>query len=167
MTRTITALFDSRGDAEAAAARLRQAGIDATQVHVHDRSTHKTTAAYSSDEDLGLWAKIKNAFLPEEDRHTYEEGLRRGGYLLTADVDEARAEVGMRALDHANSVDLDARAAQWRAGGWQSPGDGEYGTAVAGPSVLNAPETLVDATPGDDQGDGPGPSSEHDTVATA
>jgi hypothetical protein len=172
MSRTITALFDTRADAEAGAQRLRDAGVDATHVRVHDNDTHTgtasdtTTGAYATDRDVnrayatdgttigdyasdtdtrvhdrnlhtddqfngddkhrhhgaghggGLWASIKNAFVPHEDRHTYEEGLRRGGFLLTADVDDDRTPAAVQALEAANSIDLDARTAQWRSEGW-------------------------------------------------
>ncbi len=118
MSRTITALFDTRADADAGAERLRQAGIDASHVNVHDQTTHKTAGAYSTGKDKGLWASIKNAFVPHEDRHAYEEGIRRGGFLLTADVDDDKTPAAVRALDGANSVDLDARSQQWRSEGW-------------------------------------------------
>lgn len=118
MSRTITALFDTKADADAGAERLRQAGVDASGVHVHDQSTHKTDGAYSTGKDKGLWASLKNTFLPHEDRHTYEEGIRRGGFLLTADVDEDATPAAVKALEEANSIDLDARAQQWRDDGW-------------------------------------------------
>ena len=118
MARTITALFDTKADADAGAERLRQAGVDAGNVSVHDQTTHKTDGAYSTEHDKGLWASIKNAFLPREDRHTYEEGIRRGGFLLTADVDDERTPSAVKALEEANSVDIDARSQQWRSEGW-------------------------------------------------
>lgn len=118
MSRTITALFDTRADADAGAERLRQAGVDAGHVSVHDQTTHKTAGAYSTGKDKGLWASIKNVFVPHEDRHAYEEGIRRGGFLLTADVDDDKTPAAVKALEEANSVDLDARSAQWRSEGW-------------------------------------------------
>lgn len=125
MTRTITALFDTKADADAGAERLRQAGVDAGHVSVHDQTTHKTAGAYSTTEDKGLWASIKNVFVPHEDRHTYEEGIRRGGFLLTADVDDDKTPAAIKALEEANSVDLDARSQEWRSDGWDyaSPTD--------------------------------------------
>ncbi len=118
MSRTITALFDTKADADAGAERLRQAGIDAGHVSVHDQTTHKTAGTYSTGTDKGLWASIKNAFVPHEDRHTYEEGIRRGGFLLTADLDDDKTPAAVKALEEANSVDLDARSQQWRSEGW-------------------------------------------------
>ena len=126
MSRTITALFDTKADADAGAERLRQAGVDAGHVNVHDQSTHKTAGAHSTGTDKGLWASIKSTFVPREDRHTYEEGIRRGGFLLTADVDDDKTPAAVQALEAANSVDLDERTAQWRSSGWDYvPGETE------------------------------------------
>lgn len=119
MSRTVTALFDSRADAQASADNLRQLGIDADDIHIHDNSSQSTR---SEHEGLGLWATIKNAFLPDDDRQTYEEGIRRGGFLLTADVDEAQADQAIRVLDAANTVDMDERANRWRSEGWGATG---------------------------------------------
>ena len=118
MSRTITALFDTKADADAGAERLRQAGVDAGNVSVHDQTTHKTAGPNSAGEDRGLWASIKNVFVPHEDRHTYEEGIRRGGFLLTADVDDDMTPAAVKALEEANTVDLDARSQEWRSDGW-------------------------------------------------
>lgn len=120
MSRTITALFDSRSDAEAAKNRLHMANIDANHVHVHDQSSpgFRSEGAYSDHQDRGMWDSIKNAFLPDEDRHAYEEGVRRGGALLTADVEEHQIDDAIRVLEDSNSIDVDDRSQQWRSQGW-------------------------------------------------
>lgn len=125
MSSTITALFDSRADAEAAKDRLKSARIDADHIHIHDKSSagYKETG-YSTHEDRGFWDSIKNAFVPDEDRHTYEEGVRRGGALLTADVDDDCVDEAVRVLEEANSIDIDDRSSQWRSSGWDYPGTG-------------------------------------------
>jgi uncharacterized protein (TIGR02271 family) len=136
MSRTITALFDTRADADAGRERLLQARLDADHVRIHDKSSIGT-AGYSSPSNPGMWATIHNAFLPEEDRHIYEEGVRRGGFLLTADVDEDEVDEAVRALEeaHINTVDIDARASQWKAEGWAPP---VAGAAAAGATALAA-----------------------------
>ncbi len=122
MSRTITAMFETRADAEAGKERLRACGVDASHVHIHDQSSHQTSGAYSTHQDQGTWAAIKNAFLPDDDRHTYEEGFRRGHAVLTADVPDEQADNAVRALDEANSIDLDERAGSWRQSGWDYQG---------------------------------------------
>lgn len=111
MSRVITALFNSRADADAAKARLSAASIDTSNVNIVDHSTESaSTAGYSTTENQGFRGSIKAAFLPAEDRHTNEEGVRRGGYLLTATVGEHKADRAVEILDNANSVDIDGRA---------------------------------------------------------
>jgi uncharacterized protein (TIGR02271 family) len=144
MSRTITALFDSRADAEAGRQRLLDANLHADNVRIHDKASVGETG-YSSHQEPGLWASIKNAFLPDEDRHTYEEGVRRGGFLLTADVDEHQADEAVRALDEAgvNTVDIDERSAQWKSAGWTPPVAGAATAATAAGTLGTAGATAA------------------------
>ena len=128
MTRTIAALFDTQADAEAGKQRLLDANIGADHVHIHDKTADGfDQTGYSAQPNGGMWGKIKNAVLPQEDRHTYEEGVRRGGYLLHADVEDAHVDPAVAALEAANGVDIDQRASNWRSEGW----DYDAGTAAA------------------------------------
>lgn len=120
MSRTLTALFDTRADAEAAKERLKASNVDVSHVHIHDQSSDGFSSAgdYSTDENKGFWAKLKDMTLPEEDRHSYEEGVRRGGCVLTAEVDGDQADEAARILEQSSSVDLDRRIDDWRKSGW-------------------------------------------------
>jgi uncharacterized protein (TIGR02271 family) len=138
MATTITALFDSRADAEAAKERLKSARVDADHVHLHDKSSAGyREGGYSTHEDRGFWDSVKHAFAPDEDRHAYEEGVRRGGTLLTADVDDDCVDEAVRVLEEANTVDIDDRSSQWRSSGWDYAGTGAVGTA-GGASTLGS-----------------------------
>ncbi len=152
MSRTITALFDTRADADAGKQRLVDADIDADNVRVHDQShVGDADLGYSTDQDPGMWASIKNAFLPDEDRHTYEEGVRRGGFLLTADVDENEVDEAVRVLESSNSIDIDERAGQWRSQGWNYPASSATGTGVAGGAMRSGDSDRDRSTAGDEQ----------------
>ena len=130
MATTITALFDSRSDAEAAKDRLKAARVDADHVHLHDKSsTGYRESGYSDHEDRGFWDSVKNAFAPDEDRHAYEEGVRRGGTLLTADVDDDCVDEAVRVLEEANSIDIDDRSSEWRSSGWDYTAGGTAASA--------------------------------------
>ena len=134
MSRTVTAMFDSRSQAEAARERLTQSRIDADDVRIVDQSASAQSSGGSSGqagEGEGLWSAIKSAFLPPEDSHSYEEGMRRGGYLLCARVDEDCADEAIRILDESDSVDLDEREQSWRSEGW-SPYQSTAGTTGFG-----------------------------------
>lgn len=149
MSRTITALFDTRADAEAGKERLRAAGIDAAHVHVHDQSTHQTAGDYSTHQDQGTWASIKHAFLPDEDRHGYDEAIRRGGFVLTADVADHEEDDAVRALDEASSVDIDDRLNGYRESGWDY-----QGAATGGNALFGGRDTATDTAIGTDRGAG-------------
>ncbi len=136
MSRTLTAMFDSRADAEAAQARLKDASIDISNVSIHDQSSagHSSTD-YSTQENRGFWGSVKGAFLPDEDRHTYEEGVRRGGVVLTAQVAEHEADKAVRILEEADTIDIDERSEQWRSSGWDYAGGATAAGMGAGAST--------------------------------
>jgi uncharacterized protein (TIGR02271 family) len=125
MSRTVTALFDSRPEAEAAKARLASSSIDADNVRIIDKSSS------GSSEGHGFWASLKDMFIPEEDRFAYGEGISRGGFLLCAQVDEDQADQAVSILDESDSVDFDQRQQDWRSEGWQGyqADAGTFGTA--------------------------------------
>jgi len=155
MSNTITALFDQRSDAEAAAQKLKAASIDANHIQLHDKaSSGFSEDAYSTQKDPGIWGKIKNAFMPDEDRHTYEEGLRRGGTLLTVDVEEDQTDDVLRVLEESNGVDVNDRSEQWRSSGWEN-GSSAVGVGAspatgsgASPVVGSAATTRTDVQAG-------------------
>jgi uncharacterized protein (TIGR02271 family) len=124
-TRTITALFDSRAEAEEAVqALVSEVGLDRTSVRVESGATAGTTA--SGQEDKGFFASLRDLFIPDEDRHSYAEGLRRGGAMVSARVDDAQIDRAMDVLERYGAVDLDEREAAWRREGWTG-GAGEAG----------------------------------------
>ena len=119
MSRTVTAFFDTRAEAESARTRLNQSRIDADRVQIIDKNNSGPGAGSGgTSEDQGFWSSMKSAFMPEEDSVAYEEGMRRGGYLLCAQVDEDQADAAIRILDEGGSVDFDQRQEQWRTEGW-------------------------------------------------
>ena len=131
MSRTLTALFDSRQEAEAARARLQAANIDVSRVDIHPADTSSTSSGSTSGG--GFLSGLKHMILPDEDRRTYEEGMRRGGALLTAQVEEGQEDDAVRILEEAQSIDIDERSNQWRASGWTAPAAG-VATSTTGTS---------------------------------
>ena len=125
MNRTITAMFDTRADAEAGKQRLIAANIDTDNVRIHDQSSEgynqDSSSTTASTGQNGMWGSVKNAMLPDEDRHTYEEGIRRGGVVLSADVDDDEVDAAVRALEETSCVDMEDRSKSWRNEGWTGP----------------------------------------------
>lgn len=108
---TLVAYFDSVSDAQRAADALTSAGLrrDVVRVHAHNggRTDHH-------EEHKGFWDSITDFFMPNEDRHAYDEGVRRGGAALVAQTDEVRAERVADILERNGAVDIDEREAKWR-----------------------------------------------------
>lgn len=129
--RTITAFFDDRTEANRAQEELRAIGVSDVDI-IDQSSAGHLSEGYSSHENRGFWANLKDMFLPDEDRYAYEEGVRRGGYLLTARADEDDADRVIDILDRDGTVDMQQRQQQWRQEGWNAPSlTAATGTAAA------------------------------------
>lgn len=99
MTTTITAVFDSKPEAERAQASLAEHGIGRGKVNLMQGT---------------------NPGLPgsDPDSAAYNEALRRGGTVLLAQVDGAQVETAAESLEKNGAVDLDRREQDWHASGW-------------------------------------------------
>jgi hypothetical protein len=67
----------------------------------------------------GLIGALSDAGVPERDAHVYAEGVRRGGILVTARVDESRVDAAAAILRDSSAVDLEARRRDYEADGWE------------------------------------------------
>ncbi len=120
--RTLTAMYDTRGAAETARDQLVGIGVAHDAISIHGTGEPDTAVAAESQ---GFWAGLVDLFMPDEDRHTYAEGLNRGGYLLSARVPEEIADIGAEVLESSDPVDLDQRSESWRQDGWTGYQAGE------------------------------------------
>ena len=110
MSRTVTALYDTRADAEAARERLSS--------HVDVEGRAKIMDA-SCLEDEQSSSQFRNVAMSREDREAFGEGMRRGGFMLCAEVDEDEdADRIVSILQQTSSVDLEERQSSWRKEGW-------------------------------------------------
>ena len=142
---TITAMFDTRAHADQAAAQLRQAGVPASDVVVSPENARDELGVRASDmstnaapKKTGFWASLEDMFGGTEDHDTYIEGLRRGGTLLTAHVEDGHIDRAVDILEQHGSVDLDERETSWRSEGWSG---GSTGAALAATGVAGAGTT--------------------------
>ncbi|UDL95252.1 DUF2382 domain-containing protein [Lichenihabitans sp. PAMC28606] len=128
---TITAFYDTREYANNAALMLRQAGIPDADVTVSPESS--TTVSYDDTDRpaKGFWASLEDMFGGSADHETYAEGLRRGGVMVVAHVDDAHVDDAIRILEQHGSVDMDERESTWRNDGWTGA------TAVTGGGVAD------------------------------
>lgn len=116
MSRTVTAMFDSRNEAESARDRLKDSNIEADRVRIVDQQSSGGSSGGARGEE-GFWASLKDMFMPDEDRQAYGEGIRRGGFMLIAEVDEKQADQACQLLEQSGSVDFDKRQSEWKSQG--------------------------------------------------
>lgn len=136
-TRTLTALFDSHAEAERGRAQLAQIGIPPGTIEIIDDGA--STQVQPTAETHGIWEKFKQLLIPSSDRTEYEEGVRRGGSLLTAPVDEPLADRAIAALEECHPIDIEQRSAEWRAAGWS-------GAMYANPGMPSADVSAAEDT---------------------
>ena len=133
MPRTLTAMYDSRSAADAARDELVGLGVPSADIVV--RGAESGTSGGTATEDKGFWESLKDFFVPDEDRSTYAEGMRRGSYLLTARVPDDMEDRAIEALERSGAVDVDERAESWRQSGWTGY---QAGQTSAGASTATA-----------------------------
>ena len=117
---TLTALYDTRDAAAAVRDELVRLGVPGGRVTVQGNGGGAGTAG--AGEDQGFWASLKDVLMPEDDRETFAEGVRRGGYLLTARVPGDLVERAYDVVERAEPADLDERSETWRRDGWSGAG---------------------------------------------
>lgn len=145
MGQKITAMFESRTEAEAVQNELRSLGIlkddndtASNRGHVYDK-THSSYRAgtYSDHNDRGFWSDAgwdddDDYRMPDEDRHVYEEGVHRGNTLLTVTVDDEMADRAREVIERSNAFDVDAESSSWRSQGWSAPATAAATAGAAG-----------------------------------
>jgi len=144
---SISALFDSRADADMAIARLNQADIPSSQIRMEEGSAGTATAATTSatHEDKGFWDKLSDYFFPDEDRYSYAEGLSRGGFLVTVTgLSTAEYDTVLDILDDDGTVNLAEREESWRSEGWGGYEGSPYSTGTSGLAEAATDRTLRD-----------------------
>jgi hypothetical protein len=68
----------------------------------------------------GLIGSLTGAGVSKEHAHVYAEGVRRGGALVTARVDESQVAIAENVLRKHRWIDPDRRAKLYREDGWTS-----------------------------------------------
>src|SRR5687768_4677663 len=85
----------------------------------------------------GLIGALVNLGVPEEEARVYEEGVRRGGTLVTLKAEDARAQAAADIMNRNGAVDIKQRATQWRQG-QPAAAAAPYGTATAGSTTTRS-----------------------------
>jgi hypothetical protein len=117
MKRTVSALYETRADAERAMEALRPHGL-AGHAEIHDIEGSDRQGPHG---DHGVHGAMHNLFGHHKDAHIYGEGLLRGHILLTVKVDDSRETLAAEVMEAAQPLDLEHREQSWRAEGWTPP----------------------------------------------
>lgn len=141
--REITAFFDDRETADRAIAALGEAGLMQSDIRLVEGQNTDIHAAPASDK--GFFEMLGDFFMPDDDRNTYAEGLRRGGYMVSVMASGDQAEIVMDILDLEGSIDMDERAKSWEAEGWSgraTTGDALTGTGMGAGALMDGRDSL-------------------------
>ena len=120
---SITAFFDDRAYADEAVSLLRQAGLSDRCVTLSPADARDEFATFDplhagEPKRKGFWGMLEDLFGGSDDHRLYAEGIRRGGTLLTAQVDDEQLDEAVEILDRHGSIDLEEREISWRNDGW-------------------------------------------------
>lgn len=66
----------------------------------------------------GLISGLTRLGIPENEAHTYAEGVRRGGTLISVNVPDEHASQVVATMKQHGAIEIDKRSAQWREEGW-------------------------------------------------
>ena len=86
----------------------------------------------------GLLGSLVGAGVSEADAQVYEEGVRRGGTLVTVRADDGQVDRVVDILDDHGSVDIDERARSWETDGWTGTARDTSYAPASGASALGA-----------------------------
>jgi hypothetical protein len=125
MTKTVTSLFHSEHHANAAANRLKQAGIPADDIDIWT-TPHNLPPLL---EDLGV---------SRSDAYAYSEGVIRGGTAVIVKCDPSEVGTVVGILDQEGVLDLDEQQAAWRSEGWEGPALEQAGDLTGAPEATPA-----------------------------
>lgn len=98
MAKTIVGLYNDKKTAEQVVKELHAQGFQKDRIHLRDQSS-------GGD----LTNSLRNVGVPEEDAQYYQEGIRGGGYLVTVDSPDPKADEAASIMDRFDPIDVQHR----------------------------------------------------------
>ena len=98
---TIVGLFEKRAKARRAKGELIRAHIASPNIILYDRST----ADSSRESEQSLWESLKDSVGFAEDRSFYEEGMRRGGTVISVRINDEQMDQAAEILSRHGAVE--------------------------------------------------------------
>ena len=122
MANTIVSLFENDTDARAVVGELQSAGFKSVQTLTKTSGNTQQT--------------LTGANVPADAARFYEEGVRRGGSLVTLHVENNEVDKALGIIERHNAVDINERAAQYKGAGFTDFDMGEARRTNKGEAVL-------------------------------
>src|SRR4051812_9869804 len=67
----------------------------------------------------GILGALVDLGIPQESAEAYAESVRRGNVLVTAQVEDNRANEATRIMHRPGLIDIESQAKEWRSSGWK------------------------------------------------
>jgi hypothetical protein len=112
---TIVGLFESRAKARRAKGALIRAHIASPNIVLYDRSA----ADSSRQSEQSLWESLKDSLGFAEDRSFYEEGMRRGGTVISVRIRDEQMNQAAEILSREGAIEQAIPAVEERLQGDQ------------------------------------------------
>ena len=132
--RTITAMFNSRQQAEKAASTLAsETGLNRSEIRISPESGATDTGYDKSKPyaETGYFGSLRNLSVADEDRYAFAEGMRRGAVLMSTQIDDSKIDHAASILEREQALDLDEQEASWRKSGWTGYDEAAHRGATA------------------------------------
>ena len=117
---TIVGLFESRAKARRAKGALIHAHIASPNIVLYDRSA----ADSSRVSEQSLWESHKDALGFADDRSFYEEGMRRGGTVISVRINDEQLKQAAEILSGQGAIEQAMPAVEEEQGGQREVGRG-------------------------------------------
>ena len=98
---TIVVLFETRAKARRAKGELIRAHIASPNIVLYDRSA----ADFSRESEQSLWESLRDSSGFAEDRSFYEEGMRRGGTVISVRVNDEQLNQAAEILSRHGAIE--------------------------------------------------------------
>ncbi|AEG93162.1 YsnF/AvaK domain-containing protein [Ramlibacter tataouinensis] len=139
---TVIGVFDDISSAQRAMERVTQAGVPRDQVHLEPEQGATASASTGTagsgqpQQHQGVMASIgsffANLFESHADHGVYSEAVNRGSMVLVVDAQtDEQADRAADLMRECGAIDIDERAQQWRAAGWDGMAPGTQAAAGA------------------------------------
>jgi len=122
---TLLATFDDNATAIRAMEALIDQGFDRSHVSLQSAPSGRVSGTADVSSHKGIMSGVSNFFShlfgsdSESDAGNYAEAVRRGSTVVAVDAeDDAQLDQAREVMQDMGSVDVDARASQWKQEGW-------------------------------------------------